>query len=326
LVYASAYAALARHLYGDLESLSDDESRQWASYLLSHQSDDGVFRDPQISCDKAETLDWWGWRHMTLHVLMALCTLKAGTARPFACLERFRSPGGMADWLAHRRWIEDASCVSNEVQNVGTMLQYARDHQGVEWCAAALDEMYEWLDARQDPATGCWHYPACSPRQRSLAVQTGYHFWCLYFYDNRPIRHVERIIDTCLATQNRHGGFGVASNSSACEDIDSIDPLARLSQTTSYRHEEIRECLERALPWVLANRNSQDGGWVFRRAQPYNIVPHKAMRAGCDKSFMAYTWFRTLSLAYLAKALPDSPVAKGYWRLDRFPGHQFWVS
>lgn len=319
LVYASAYAVMLRHLYGEIQSLSVDERNEWAGYLLRHQSEDGLFRDTQIACPKAEEMDWWGWRHMTLHVLMALCALGSSVARPFQCLNRFRRTGSMTDWLSTRDWMKDASCVSNEVQNYGTMLQYARDFQGETWCQAAIDEMYDWLDYHQDISTGCWGYRNHSPIERSRAVQTGYHFWCMYFYDNRPIHHVEQIIDMCLATQNRLGGFGVQQNSSACEDIDSIDPLARLSLITDYRQAEVIAALECALPWVLANRNANDGGWVFRRVQPYNIVPHKAMWAEADESFMAYTWFRSLSLAYLAKALPNSPVAGIQWYLGQFP-------
>ena len=79
LVYASAYAALVRHLCGDLETLAPSERREWAAYLLRYQCEDGLFRDPTIDCEQAESIDWWGWRHMTLHVLMArICSGRHG--------------------------------------------------------------------------------------------------------------------------------------------------------------------------------------------------------------------------------------------------------
>jgi hypothetical protein len=325
LVYASAYAALVRHLYGDLKTLTVDECKSWAQYLLQNQSEDGLFRDPQIECHAAEEIDWWGWRHMTMHVLMALCALGAKTYRTFECIKQFKASGRMAEWLANRNWEKDATCVSNEVQNYGTLLQYARDFQDQSWCQAALDEMYDWLDDHQNAETGCWGYPCDTPLHRSYAVQTGYHFWCMYFYDNRPIKYIERIIDTCLATQNKLGGFGVQLNSSACEDIDSIDPLVRLSFITDYRRAEIISALKRAIPWILVNQNKFDGGWVFRRYQLYNILPHRVMWAGMNESFMTYTWFRTLSLAYIAQALPDSNIAELKWHFEKFPYIQFWI-
>ena len=36
------------------------------------------------------------------------------------------------------------------------------------------------------------------------------------------------------------------------------------------------------------------------------------------------TWFRTLTLAYLAKALPDSVVGRYDWQFCNCPGLQFW--
>jgi hypothetical protein len=37
------------------------------------------------------------------------------------------------------------------------------------------------------------------------------------------------------------------------------------------------------------------------------------------------TWFRTLSLAYLGKALPDSVAGRFNWHFQNSPGIQFWL-
>lgn len=322
ILYASCYAVLTRHLCGDLNSLTSAERSQWIAYIQSYQTDDGLFRDPIIGCPQAEMLDWWGWRHLTLHALMALSALGGVAQKPFGVLERFRSRGKMAEWLESRNWKQDAASVSNEIQNYGTMLQYARDFQDQDWCNDALDEMYDWLGRHQDPQTGYWGYGFQTPWERSQGVQTGYHIWLLYFYDGRPIQYAERVIDSCLATQNRLGGFGVPLNSSACEDIDSIDPLARLSLITDYRRDDIRKALEKALIWVLTNQNA-DGGWVFRRGEGFRYG-HDLMWARANESSMFPTWFRTLSLAYLAQVVSDSPLARLPWEFVRCPGLQFW--
>lgn len=322
LLYASCYAALTRHLLGDLEQLSIADRSAWSHYIEGFQTDDGLFRDPAIHCPEAETGDWWGWRHLTVHALMAISALGGLAQKPFRAIDAFRTHGGMLDWLGRRNWGEDAANASNEIQNIATMLQYARDFQDQEWCQGVLEEMYGWLDARQDAESGYWGYDRSTPWGRSLGVQTGYHLWLLYFYDGRLIQHTERIVDSCLVTQNRLGGFGVPANSSACEDIDSIDPLVRLGLITDYRREDIRSALRAALPWVLTNRNA-DGGWVFRRGEGFRYG-HELMCAGVDKSSMFPTWFRVLSLAYLSRILPESGLGELPWRFFRCPGHQFF--
>lgn len=322
LLYASCYAALTLHLYGEMAHLPDAERQQWISYLQRHQCDDGMFRDPLIGTEETESLDWWGTRHLTLHCLMALTALGDTARRPICLIDQFRVEGEIVKWLDSREWDTDPASVSNEVQNYGTFLQYARDFQGQAWCQGALDKMYIWLDRHQDPQTGLWGNRFDTPRYLSNGVQTGYHIWLLYFYDNRPIYYSERIIDSCLRTQNRHGGFGVALNSSACEDIDTIDPLARLYFITNYRKDEVQSVLKRAYYWVLTNANP-DGGWVFRRHERFRYG-HDLMTTELQQSSMFPTWFRTLSLAYLSQVLHNTLIAEHDWQFINAPGLQFW--
>ncbi len=322
LLYASCYAALTRHLYSDLDNLSVTDRRDWIKYIQSFQCDDGLFRDPLINIPLAEDADWWGWRHLTLHVIMALTALGGIAQKEFRLLCSFREPGSMVRWLETRNWKLDPASVSNEVQNYGSLLQYARDFQNQVWCQGVLNDLYVWLDRHQDPVTGLWGNRFDTSHLLSNGVQTGYHLWLLYLYDKRPIQYVDRIIDSCLATQNSLGGFGVPLNSSACEDIDSIDPLARLYFMNYYRRDEIRSALEKALYWLLENINYY-GGWVFRRGEKF-FYGHKLMTAYTNESSMSLTLFRTLSLVYLSKVLPDTTVGNFDCEFINGPGHQFW--
>lgn len=323
ILYASCYAALTRHLYKDLAGIFESSRHEWIRYIQSFQADDGLFRDPVISIPLAEEVDWWGWRHMTLHALMALTALRGVAEKPFDLIRPFKKKGYMSSWLKSRNWKVDSSSVSNEIQNYAVMLQYARDFQREAWCNDTLREMYDWLDRTQDPETGLWGDRFDDPVRLSTGVQTGYHLWLLYFYDNRPIRHIERIIDSCLASQNIYGGFGVPLNSSACEDIDSIDPLVRFSFLTDYRKQDIRQALKKAFTWILVNANP-DGGWVFRRLEALQYG-HEKMRTEAEESAMFPTWFRTLTLAYLGKVLTDTPLATYPWAFLNSSGLQFWT-
>ena len=136
-------------------------------------------------------------------------------------------------------------------------------------------------------------------------------------------------VDQILRTQNKNGGYGCGVHnrkypykSSACEDIDSIDPLVRLMHATGYRRNDILESLEKALPWVLSNQ-TDSGSYVFKRGLGYQYG-HPQMTAGLDVGGMFPTWFRTLSLAYLGKALPDRFLGQYDWQFVRSPGVQFW--
>ena len=129
-----------------------------------------------------------------------------------------------------------------------------------------------------------------------------------------------------LATQNPRGGFGWGVHnpadpytSSACEDIDSLDPLARFSRQTEYRREEVDAALRRGREWVLTNR-TPDGGVVFLRDCAFEYG-HPALRGEAGQGAMFPTWFRTLSLA-----LVETALGEGEWKFCDCPGmQQKWI-
>ena len=90
----------------------------------------------------------------------------------------------------------------------------------------------------------------------------------LFFNDQRNILFKEKATDLLLSIQNILGEFDATLNSSACEDIDMIDPRIRFSHVTNCRREDIDRALKRAFPWVLANMNN-DGGFVFNRNESF---------------------------------------------------------
>lgn len=328
-LYSSTYAAMTRGLYRDLHRLTAAERNEWIEYLQSHQEADGLYADPQIAGIGwyKDDPEWCGRRHLSGHVLTALTCLGTVAARPLRCLEPFYERQRLTRWLETRDWAQKADFAGNEVLNIGTLLQYARDFQREARAATAARTLLQWLGSHGLQAkTGLWgQFDTNNPQGLSRAVQGAYHFWLLFFYDRVPIPHEKQAVDHLLRSQNPSGSFGWGvhgSNSSACEDIDSIDPLARLLSLGDYRRPEIRQSLHRAVPEVLANQND-DGGFVFVRGAPLDYG-HPLLSSPRDGSAMFPTWFRTLSLAYLGKALPDSLVGGFNWDFRNAPGLQFW--
>ncbi len=332
-LYSSSYAAMARALHGDLDRLGAGERAAWVEYLNSHQDEDGLYRDPLIFGQGwyAEDPLWCGRSHLTCHVIVALTVLGGVAPRELAWLDEYRDLRRLERWLQNRDFGARVGWSGNEIMNVGTLLQYARDFHNDTAAGRAIAFLLDWLDSHHlDRETGVWgSLDVSDPVQRSHMVQAAYHWWPLYAYDGRPIPCPERAVDMVLATQNPRGGFGWGVHnpadpftSSACEDIDSMDPLARLSLATDYRREEIRTALRRAIPWVLTNR-MPDGGFVFLRDRPFEYG-HPALASGARVGALFPTWFRTLSLAIAAQALPDDPVGQYPWQFARCPGYQYW--
>jgi hypothetical protein len=324
---------MSRHLIGDLETLSSSERADWIIYLQAHQEEDGLFRDPVIY-DQGWYKDdplWCGRPHLTCHVIAALACLGSVAEKPLRWLKLWRNTDNLVGWLEARDWGEQVAWTGNEIMNVGVLLQYARDFHNDTRAERAVSVLLDWLATHHvNPATGVWGaVDTNDPIWRSHAVQAAYHWWPLFFYDGVEPPHLKRAIDTVLATQNPSGGFGCGVHnpaepfmSSACEDIDSIDPLCRMLQLTNYRNDEIRDALNKAAEWVLTNQ-MPDGGFVFMRNQPFEYG-HPEMRSEANQGAMFPTWFRLLSLALINKALAEIEQNTASWQFVRCPGMQFW--
>ena len=328
-LYSSTYAAMTRGLYNDLDMLSNIEHNEWVEYLQSHQDDDGLYRDPRIFGEGWYKNDpeWCGRRHLTCHVLTALTCLGAVASKPLVMLEPFYNKIKLIKWLEARDWGR-VDFTGNEVLNIGTLLQYARDFTKEPRAAAAVSQMLDWLSwHHMNPETGLWgSIDVREPKGLSRAVMGAYHFWLLFFYDRALIPFPAQALASVLRTQQKDGGFGCGVHgpaSSACEDIDSIDPLVRLLLSGTNRRDDIQAALRIAEPHVIAMQND-DGGFVWVRGTEFSYG-HRLMTSGKNASGMFPTWFRTLSMAYLGKAIPDSLTAGWNWHFNNTPGCQFWL-
>jgi len=327
VLYASTYAVMTRHLYRDL-NISDEERKEWISYVQSFQDDDGLFKDPVVADSKSVDADWWGWRHLTCHVVVALSALEAVAQKEFVYIKSFYNSDFVRKWLSERDWSTPASSnnAGNEILNYGTLLQYARDFHNDKKAGKSIEVMLDWLLENQNQQYGTWGPTIDINNKIDLAevMMGGYHELLLFFYDKRPFKYQEIIIDRILSLQNKKGGFSGPHHpiSSACQDIDAIDPLVRLTTQTDYRKEDIKLALKRAISCVLSHQN-EDGGFVFYRDKEFEYG-HQQMYSKINESAMFPTWFRTLSLAIAAQVLSDSVIEKFNWQFTKCPGYQFW--
>jgi hypothetical protein len=125
VVYASVYAVLTRDLFDDLKLLSDSQRTSWVEYLQSYQGEDGLFRDPLLRSDLADSADWWGWRHLTNHVYWAYGALGSVPKIPPLWLDPILSRDGLRRWLDSLDWGKGVADSSNVIMNWGVGLLYA---------------------------------------------------------------------------------------------------------------------------------------------------------------------------------------------------------
>lgn len=319
-LYASVYALMTLSMLGKLADVPNGTRRSWADYFDSYQDHNGLFIDPSVYNEIYDNSDWWGARHLTLHMISGYTALGYKPSKPFSFLSEF-STRQISSWLNsiewHKRSLGDSD-VDNKIMNVGCLLQYQREQWQDENAADSINTMKSILFEKINPQTGMWgNFDVDDPRQRSRLVQFAYHLFPLFFYDRFYFFNWDQIVKTVLKTQNNLGGFGVAINSSACEDIDSIDILIRafpfVSQSMKRR---INKALNLAFKWVTSNM-VDDGGFVFRLNESFVYGSPQTMSL-VNQGAMLPTWFRTLSLMYMARHLG---IVESF-NLTRCPGYE----
>ena len=323
-LYSSAYACMTHSLVQTLDLFSINHKKAWVRYFDSHQdSNSGLFYDPITNSSSFADSDWWGARHLALHMVSAYTALKCRPKYPFSFLTTYYTNAYIDEWIESINWSANEmfdTDVDNKIMNIGCLLQYQRD----AWCDQKADHAVELLKSqlrrKLNPETGLWGKTNIkNPNQLSRMIQFAYHLLPLYFYDGDFDFSLEKIANLILATQNKYGGFGVAYNSSACEDIDSVELLIRIYPYLTHNLKaRVDESLRKSFRWICLNQVS-DGGFVFRLFEPL-MYGSDQMKSNINQGALFPTWFRTLSLVYLLDHFCDT----NEYRTLSCPGYTYF--
>lgn len=317
-LYSSVYACMIKGWNG---RISKDEKANWSEYINSFQRPNGFYEDINCMNENYYKRDGWGARHLIPHVIIALRRLDAKPKFAFSFLERMKDPDNVIAFLEELDF-QKIWGTSNIIMNYGVTMQYARDYMG-EPFSDSLIAMEEWLIKRIKKDCAMWQeMPLESINTLYETIRGAYHIYPILLYDNIKIPYFERVIPYLLRSQNPYGGFDKNKYSSACDDIDAIDPLVRCSiEKGKQKNVKIRFALKRARRHVITNRN-QDGGFVFSRNSSFTYGGASQLSSKSNESNLFGTWFRLLSLI-LIDTFFEKEVDN---RLLFFPGYELCVS
>jgi prenyltransferase beta subunit len=301
-LYSSVYALLIFDLYDEVKNLTEIEKKEWIDYLDSFQNkNDGLWYDENLRNEHYDDSDWWGARHLAIHMIAGYTALDIKPKYKIKYVEKYFDLVFTKSWLDSFDWdsfFPHSNDVDNKLMNIMVILQYNRDYYDDIQAKETLEFIYDYLNSKINGQTGMWgKCDIDNPYELSRTVQFAYHLLMPYFFDKKEIAHRDKIVELALKTQNKLGGFGVDLNSSACEDIDSVDLLIHLSKNNL----EVDNALKKALAWILSNQ-MEGGGFVFK--QNISIwYGHDILTAKSNEAQLFATWFRTLSILKITKFL-----------------------
>lgn len=158
-LYGPAYACMILGLVGELSNYSEEDRRNWCAYFDSFQSsEDGLFHDPVIKGSPYYDSDWWGARHLALHMISAYSSLGRKPKYRFSFLKKYYGSNGIKNWLDGFDWPGGPKSfendIDNQIMNVGCLLQYQRDVWEDIEAGLAVDRMKSYLRKKVSSSTG----------------------------------------------------------------------------------------------------------------------------------------------------------------------------
>ena len=92
-------------LLGEIRNYSDTQKSTWVDYFDTFQNEnDGLFYDPVVMNDIYADTDWWGARHLALHMINAYTDLGARPKIPFRFLRKYYDTSTLESWLNELDW------------------------------------------------------------------------------------------------------------------------------------------------------------------------------------------------------------------------------
>jgi hypothetical protein len=364
-LFSSCFAVFLRKLYNDIDSISTNEVEEWVNYIQSCQDDKtGLFIDPTLkrngkfSTDLGKThgFGYTSWQSTTF-CLSALNVFDAEERHPLRFLDEWKEPDKIESWLSSLDWRKNTWCNGNLAMFLGIVLIHDMESTNSSNTKECVEAFFRWHDENQDPETGFWGTDYGTSIDKGLFGAM--HQYLLYYYLNRNLKFMDKIVDNTLLLQQPDGLFSVQGGGDGCMDLDSIDTLVNMHLRIDYKRPIIEKAMKRAFIATL-DLQGEDGGFLWTRRYRFgiknwcnlggSILHHRDINYGISSckdavlgQFLFYdrprlspgwtanpiptnesdifsTWFRSLNLALISKILPKCPYSEFDWGFLEAPG------
>jgi len=339
---SSAFSIIILELINSLDSL--EKSRDQDFFLRHQDEKSGLFVDLNLDLkyEKIEDLESNYIHYQT--TAFSLSALDALGVKPkfrLAFMDSFRGKDKILKFFDGINW-RNPWHESNKIMFLLQFFSYDYIIMKNEDSLNNIHMILDVLDSFQDPSTGLWGTQFKASAFVSMAA--AYHFLIFYKYFNRKINFSEKISSSVFQLQMRDGLFHPFGGGGACEDLDAIDVISKVTSSIS---DESAASLSRAHALLLQNRN-EDGGfcwakrpkfplliglkyfnprseifnigmikWIVKNNYIGSVIPFirerkiyrysnwNKMKYDINHSDSWSTWFRLLSIATIEKLIPE---------------------
>ena len=250
---STCFAVLCLSLLDEKDKIS-----KYLDYILACQQEDGYFFDQ--SFNEKDLLSNHDKSYLLLQFsyfsMLALSTMNINPKYSLGFLTPYHDAAYMQEWLKNLNW----ACPwleSNNVMFISCLLAHDKNFSNSK---EVMDVFFQTLDEKQNKNTGLW-----GDDEKAIleGVAGAYHFLIPYYFYKKNINYQDNIIDNTLSLLSPDYLFTEEGGGGACEDLDALDILCKLTGLSSYRKNDIEYVLNKSLIALMCCQN-QDGGFSYR--------------------------------------------------------------
>jgi glycosyltransferase involved in cell wall biosynthesis len=307
---ATCYSVLGLEFAGELAELSDAQETAIITFLMKGARADGCFHDPLFHprdiLNEEHDVAYFQ-EETTTFCQQALDALLAPPPPPRDWPTDQHTAAGLTRHLESFPW--KYPCVaSSRVMFVLSQLSHDAERHQKQELLSLIDTALDWLDGHQRADTGLWE----GLHRNSLAdaIAATFQFTFYYSYRRRPLRYVERIVDSCLALQEPHGLFSDAAIGHTWLDYGALDLLAKATLATDYRSRDVEVAMSRTYDALQSLHNTEDGGFAHCKER---------LGSGGDRKPRRLTKLRLSNFVPLRARVAAKGGYDNYWRMLSSP-------
>ena len=328
-----------------IDSLNILKKKKYKEFFLQNQDKkSGLFIDPLSRLKDANSIDLessYIHYQTTAFSISAIDALGGQPNHKLAFLDSFRGKKKLSSFFHTIDW-KNAWHESNKIMFLLQFFSYDFLKNKNEESYDNIVFILDFLDNYQDPRTGLWgtQYKAST----FVGMAAAYHFLIFYKYFNRKINFPNKIFQNVFILQMKDGLFHPFGGGGACEDLDAIDVVSKVTSELSadsinniklaynaliqnydknggfcwakrpqfpflngIKYLNPRSALFNydMVKWII--KNNYIGSFLpfFRENYVYKYSNWDQMKFNIKISDSWSTWFRLLSIATLEKLSPD---------------------
>jgi hypothetical protein len=309
-IFCSCFALFILDLFNETKKFTEQDRQNWISYIQSFQNEEHGCFEPETYYSKDKERNCY---QLTCFCLSALKILDAEPKFSLKFTERWKTADDIKKYLYEKGCHKGRGGSGNSAMFLAKFLTYEYERTKESRLLNKINAWFKFHDETQN-RNGFWgsglksHYIS--------GLQNGFHQLVIYFYWQREVLRLNRIVDIVLMSQDREGFFATTPGGETCFDYDSIYVLATAYRITNYRKEDIKSSLTKAFDAILSTRSSDAG---FRRSK-YRLANLRDFLLHIPFYFsgrIPYLWYLRVRISVFTCLQGKDPVYSGWSKTGR---------